>query len=197
MAESGCCMRPLLPAIALASIVWGQVPPSRQPRLLVLAHVNIVDVTTGLVRRDYDVSIARDRIAALKASTPLRASADVRVIDARGKYLIPGLVDMHVHASDERFLNLFVANGVTSVRLMWGAGSPELAEANRWWRTARPSPLDCEPARGRSQADVARLDGGGRRAPRERHGRPDRTRRLRFRESLQSAAARGLLRPAR
>lgn len=113
-------MRPIVPAIALASIMCGRVPPSGQPRLLVLAHVNVVDVTTGSVRRDYDVTIAGDRIAALEASTQLRRPADAQVIDARGKYLIPGLVDMHVHASDERFLNLFVANGVTSVRLMWG-----------------------------------------------------------------------------
>lgn len=113
-------MRPIFPAIALASIICGQVPPSRQPRLLVLAHVNVVDVTTGSVRRDYNVTIAGDRIAALEASTQLRGPADAQLIDARGKYLIPGLVDMHVHGSDERFLNLFVANGVTAVRLMWG-----------------------------------------------------------------------------
>lgn len=113
-------MRPIVLAIALASIMCGQVPPSAQPRRLVLAHVNVVDVTTGSVRRDYNVTMAGDRIAALEASTQLRRPADAQVIDASGKYLIPGLVDMHVHASDERFLNLFVANGVTSVRLMWG-----------------------------------------------------------------------------
>ena len=112
-----CCMRPIVLAIALASM---QVPPSGQPRPLVLAHVNVVDVTTGSVRRDYNVTIAGDRIAALEASTQLRRPANAQIIEARGKYLIPGLVDMHVHASDERFLNLFVANGVTSVRLMGG-----------------------------------------------------------------------------
>jgi imidazolonepropionase-like amidohydrolase len=113
-------MRPIFLVIAVAAIICGQVPPSGQPRLLVLAHVNVVDVTTGSVRRDYNVTIAGDRIAAVEASTQLRGPADAQVIDARGKYLIPGLVDMHVHGSDERFLNLFVANGVTSVRLMWG-----------------------------------------------------------------------------
>jgi hypothetical protein len=77
-------------------------------RLLVLAHVNIVDVTTGSVRRDYNVTMAADRVAALEASTVRSGPADAQVIDARGKYLILGLVDMHVHGSDERFLNLFV-----------------------------------------------------------------------------------------
>jgi hypothetical protein len=40
-------MRLVFPAIALASIICGQVPPSGQPRLLVLAHVNVIDVTNG------------------------------------------------------------------------------------------------------------------------------------------------------
>jgi imidazolonepropionase-like amidohydrolase len=42
------------------------------------------------------------------------------VIDATGRYLIPGLWDMHVHIYDERYLALFTANGITGVRQMWG-----------------------------------------------------------------------------
>jgi imidazolonepropionase-like amidohydrolase len=43
-----------------------------------------------------------------------------RVIDGTGKYLMPGLADMHVHISNEDEFLLFVANGVTTVRDMWG-----------------------------------------------------------------------------
>jgi hypothetical protein len=46
------------------------------------------------------------------------------VIDAEGKYLVPGLADMHVHFNrreHERDLLLYVANGVTTVRNMHAA----------------------------------------------------------------------------
>src|SRR6266852_6048482 len=47
----------------------------------------------------------------------------VTVIDATGTSLIPGLWDMHVHwyGYDKGYLRLFTANGVTGVRIMWGA----------------------------------------------------------------------------
>ncbi len=41
-------------------------------------------------------------------------------IDGKGKFLIPGLWDMHVHWYDEGALGLFTANGVTGIRSMWG-----------------------------------------------------------------------------
>jgi len=42
------------------------------------------------------------------------------VIDATDKFLIPGLWDMHAHRGDIRQLPLFIANGITGVRIMWG-----------------------------------------------------------------------------
>ena len=39
-------------------------------------------------------------------------------IDGTGKYLMPGLADMHVHAWNENDLILFVANGITTIRNM-------------------------------------------------------------------------------
>jgi hypothetical protein len=41
----------------------------------------------------------------------------------RRKFLIPGLWDMHVHwyGYDKAYLRLFTVNGVTGVRVMWGA----------------------------------------------------------------------------
>lgn len=49
-----------------------------------------------------------------KIRIPIRA----RTIDARGKFIIPGLTDMHVHFVDEAFCPLFLNYGVTSVRDM-------------------------------------------------------------------------------
>ena len=43
------------------------------------------------------------------------------MLDAAGKFLIPGLWDMHVHWYDRGYLPLFIANGVTGIRVMWGS----------------------------------------------------------------------------
>jgi predicted amidohydrolase YtcJ len=53
---------------------------------------------------------------AVAPSAEVRVPSQTRIIDASGKYLIPGLWDMHVHIYDERQLPLFTANGVTGVR---------------------------------------------------------------------------------
>ena len=42
------------------------------------------------------------------------------IVDAQGKYLMPGLIDMHVHVWDRFELGLYLANGITAVRNLWG-----------------------------------------------------------------------------
>jgi imidazolonepropionase-like amidohydrolase len=47
------------------------------------------------------------------------APADARVVDARGRWILPGLIDMHVHRAGQPDIvpfALYVANGVTSIR---------------------------------------------------------------------------------
>jgi Amidohydrolase family len=93
----------------------------------VLTHVNIIDVTGKPTQHDMSVTIKGNRIAGIahREDSSLKGA---RVIDASGKYLIPGLWDMHVHTvfgdwlpRDEKVtLPLFVANGVTGVRDMGG-----------------------------------------------------------------------------
>jgi imidazolonepropionase-like amidohydrolase len=87
---------------------------------LILTHVNVVDVLSGSLQRDFTVTIRDGRIAAAAPATRAVVSAKARVVDARSKFLIPGFADMHVHWYDERYLGLFIANGVTRVRQMWG-----------------------------------------------------------------------------
>ena len=57
----------------------------------------------------------------MEKSGKIHAPKDARVVDATGKFLIPGLWDMHVHWYDKDYLALFIANGVTGVRVMSGA----------------------------------------------------------------------------
>lgn len=76
------------------------------------------DAPRRLVR--HDVLVHAGRIAALGPSGQVAIPPGARRIDGRGKYLLPGLADMHVHASDTATLKLFLAYGVTTVRNMWG-----------------------------------------------------------------------------
>lgn len=103
------------------------------PPPLAFVHATVVAVDTGALLADRTVVIEGDRIAAVSAHA--RAPEAARTIDARGKFLIPGLWDMHVHAlwardTPERVFPLFIANGVTGIRDM---GSPlPVAETLRW-----------------------------------------------------------------
>jgi imidazolonepropionase-like amidohydrolase len=92
----------------------------------------VVPMTSDTVLSGTTVVVRDGRIAALGPSRSVGLPKDVRRIDGRGKYLIPGLVDMHTHLySDDAIpdsvapheLGVMVANGVTVARLM--IGTPE------------------------------------------------------------------------
>jgi imidazolonepropionase-like amidohydrolase len=68
-----------------------------KPSLVVIDHVSVIDVTGGPSRADQTVIIAGDTIRAVTNSGSIRFPAGAQLIDARGKFLIPGLWDMHTH----------------------------------------------------------------------------------------------------
>ncbi len=67
------------------------------------------------------VLIHKSRIVEIENSNKAKIPDSVVQIDGRGMFLIPGLVDMHVHVHSPEDLELFVANGVTTVRNMRGS----------------------------------------------------------------------------
>ncbi|MCU1687227.1 MAG: hypothetical protein JWQ81_7966 [Amycolatopsis sp.] len=84
-------------------------------------HMTVVDVTGARPRPDQTVLVQGDRITQLGRSSDVRIPAGMTVVDLRGKYLIPGLSDMHVHSdTDQTSPALYLANGVTTVREMSG-----------------------------------------------------------------------------
>lgn len=105
----------LLPALLLA-----QSNGSRQPAPLVLAHVTVIDVTGGPSKPDMTVVIRGDRISDIGKAAEILPPPDATVLDASGKFLIPGLWDMHVHWYNRDSVTLFTANGVTGIREMFG-----------------------------------------------------------------------------
>jgi hypothetical protein len=84
----------------------------------VITHVNVIDVINGRVMRDAIVTMNVTTITSVMRSG--RPSANARVVDGGGGFLIPGLWDMHSHmeASGASWLPLYVANGVTGIRDM-------------------------------------------------------------------------------
>ena len=110
----------LLWFVAILVGVLGSRPAS--PSSLAITHVSVADGTGGPLQRDMTVLISGARITALGPSAATRVPANARVIDGRGRYLIPGLWDMHVHltVAGRMSVPLFAANGVTGVRDMGG-----------------------------------------------------------------------------
>jgi imidazolonepropionase-like amidohydrolase len=96
---------------------------SAQNAPLFIRHVAVVDVKAGQVLSDMTVEIRGRTIAAMDSDRRVRGTRGATVINGRGKYLIPGLWDMHVHLSfpdgaAQIFLPVMVANGVLGARDM-------------------------------------------------------------------------------
>jgi imidazolonepropionase-like amidohydrolase len=93
-------------------------PPATGERLAIV-DVTVVDVETGTAVPDQTVIVAGETIEAIGAKGDVRIAGGERTIDGRGLYLMPGLVDAHVHFFDPSvFGRLMVANGVLLVRDM-------------------------------------------------------------------------------
>lgn len=89
---------------------------------LVISNANIIEVESGKILKSQDVVIKADTIAYIVDHRSITFQAN-ETVDGTGKYLIPGLWDMHTHTSSipitrNIFFPLFVANGVTGIRNM-------------------------------------------------------------------------------
>lgn len=90
-----------------------------------IENINVVDVTQGRIRPLQTVLIRNDKIAAIGRSLSVPAGA--KTINGNGRYLLPGLIDMHVHLtwdSDslmgisvwDQLQYLYLPNGITTIR---------------------------------------------------------------------------------
>jgi imidazolonepropionase-like amidohydrolase len=106
----------MLPALSLAQ---SNQPP--KPGAIIFTHATLIDMTGAAARPDMTVVIEGDRIIEIGKGGKVKLPKGALVYDATGKFLIPGLWDMHVHGWDKNiFFPLFIANGVTGVRDMFG-----------------------------------------------------------------------------
>jgi hypothetical protein len=113
-------MRKLLAAAAVA-LAFLSAPLSASTPAVLFRHVNVVPMDRDRVLEDRSVLVEDGRIAAI--GTRIAAPAGARVIDGRGRYLMPGLADMHVHSGTSLEMQVLLANGITTVLNMGGAST--------------------------------------------------------------------------
>jgi imidazolonepropionase-like amidohydrolase len=95
------------------------------PKPLLIRDVTVIDCAGHEAQQNMSVLISNGFIVAIGPASKIKATQDTEVLDGHGKYLIPGLWNMHVHlrayADGKRNLSAFLDQGVVGVRDM---GSP-------------------------------------------------------------------------
>lgn len=105
--------------------LFGQNLVDSALREIVFTSVNVVPMDTEQILENQMVLVKNGRVSAI--GKKLKYSKEAWVIDAKGKYLIPGLAEMHAHVppndnleAHKEVLFLFAANGITTIRGMLG-----------------------------------------------------------------------------
>ena len=118
---------PLLSIMMLPTLLVAQVRQAANNRPVVFRNVTVIDMRSGFLKRQMTVVVVGNRITAL--GKRVKAPDKAEIVDASGKFMIPGLWDMHAHIfnnsfaagtnDSEIYFPLLIANGVTGVRDMW------------------------------------------------------------------------------
>lgn len=94
---------------------------SNEPVTVVFQNVNVIPMNKEQVLENQSVVIEEGIISEIGQVDAVTIPENAKIIDGEEKYLLPGLVDMHVHLgwnSEEEML--YLANGVTGIQNMWG-----------------------------------------------------------------------------
>jgi len=117
----------------LLGLLLGFVPcfAHGQEHITAITHVNVIDVIHGTAKPDCTVVIRGNRISDIGPASAVTPPAAAQMVDGSGKFLIPGLWDMHVHLGNatEATLPVLVYYGITGVRDM---GSPSFETLREW-----------------------------------------------------------------
>ena len=84
---------------------------------ILIKNLNLVTMSKDTVISNSSVLIQNGRIVQIGQNID---NKNAQIIDGENKFLSPGLIDMHVHVWDRYELGLYLANGVTTVRNLWG-----------------------------------------------------------------------------
>ena len=86
--------------------------------VIVFQHANVIDGISSEPLRDVTVTIANGKITGIQKNLK-RIPAGVEVIDLKGKWLLPGYIDSHVHVNFEQAQRA-LRFGITTARTMGG-----------------------------------------------------------------------------
>lgn len=100
-------------ALAAATVWVGAQPEQGAPAAIALVNANVVDPRDGRIATRATVVVRGGRIESIGSGA---APAGVSPLDVRGKYVVPGLIDAHVHIQNLRALRAALESGVTTVR---------------------------------------------------------------------------------
>lgn len=111
----------------ITTVSFAQQPQSSATREIVFEHVNVIPMDKEQVLTDQTVVTKGGKITAIGTGKKVKYAKDALVIDGKGKYLLPGLAEMHAHVPPiediepmKDVLALFAVNGITTIRGMLG-----------------------------------------------------------------------------
>jgi imidazolonepropionase-like amidohydrolase len=123
----------LIATLATTSLAFARrSPPPHAPTIYAFTNVAVLAMDAERLVTDQTVIVRDDRIETVGPSAKVEVPASATRIDGRGKYLMPGLAEMHAHimgagaqgnadeALNRDILLLYLANGITSIRAMLG-----------------------------------------------------------------------------
>ena len=125
----------ILVLVFTAGVLWPAVPLANPPPVstpVALTNITLVDVAHGALVPNRTVLVTGDRISAVGHADSVSLPAGIQRLDGTGRYLLPGLWDMHTHLirmSPALHYPLFIASGVTNLRDM-GLASPASCQEN-------------------------------------------------------------------
>src|SRR5687767_1974735 len=112
---------------SLHAAAQNQAPVDNRQRTLAIVSVNVIPMDNNRVLENQTVVIREGRIISIDDPQNAKLSKETMIIDGKGKYLIPGLAEMHAHVppvNDMKpmieVLLLYALNGVTTIRGMLG-----------------------------------------------------------------------------
>lgn len=102
-----------LVAVLCTSVRSAAQRPANSHEPLALTNANVVDVRTGRILMHATIVLRDGKIASIGSSA---RPADAKVVDLRGTYVLPGLIDAHTHAASLADFRGALESGVTTVR---------------------------------------------------------------------------------
>jgi len=121
--------------LALLLLLLAAPQQARTQESLVITGGTVIDVRTGTARAGQAILIQRERITAVGPVDSIPSARTARRIDARGRWIIPGVIDVHAHTADRHILARALALGITSTLTM-PMGGDTLMPLEKWSRSA-------------------------------------------------------------